>query len=374
MNTDPIVPVHRPRRGHCLGLGVRVNYEFINVVRRARAGVITLDRITRLLLLLLFLAAGAHAADERRDNWFTVTLENDLFVGKDTGYTNGFALSWAHAGFTEFSPDNMPRWLHYLSKNLYISTMPGKQRAVSYMIGQLMQAPSDLTIPTLIENEAPYVGLLFWSANLHAFDERVADRLSLTLGVVGPMSGAEQTQKWVHDITGADEPMGWDNQIENEPVFQVSAERLLRLAKFQTDKTVGMDVIGMGNGAVGTIESYLALGIGARLGHGLDRSFPTASFLPGRQVNPLAGSITGGWYVFANVQGRFVANDIGINGNTFKDSHSVPLEHWQAAATGGVAIGFKRWAFLFSVLVATDRYDGQPDTTRFGSLSVTYNY
>ena len=327
-----------------------------------------------LLLLLLFMAAGARAADERPDNWFTVTLENDLFVGKDTGYTNGIALSWAHTGFTEFSPDNIPRWLDYLSKNLYISTMPDKDRAVSYMIGQLMQTPSDLTIPTLIKNEAPYTGLLFWSANLHAFDDRVADRLSLTLGVVGPLSGAEQAQKWVHDITGADEPKGWDNQIGNEPVFQVSAERLLRLAKFHTDKTVGMDVIGTGNGAVGTIESYLAVGLGARLGRGLDRSFPTASFLPGRQVNPLAGSVTGGWYVFAGVQGRFVANDIGINGNTFKDSHSVPLEHWQAAASGGVAFGFKRWAFLLSAVVATDRYEGQPDSTRFGSLSITYNY
>ena len=330
--------------------------------------------VTWLLLLLLFMAAGAHAAEERRDSWFTFTLENDLFVGKDTGYTNGFALSWGHAGFTEFSPDNLPGWLHYLSKNLYISTMPGKQRAVSYMIGQLMQAPSDLTVPTLITNEAPYAGMLFWTANLHAFDERVADRLSLTLGVVGPASGAEQTQKWVHDKTGADEPMGWDNQIENEPVFQVSAERLLRLAKFHTDKTVGMDVIGIGSGAVGTIESNLAVGIGARLGRGLDRSFPTANFMAAAQVNPLAGRITDGWYVFANVQGRFVANDIGINGNTFKDSHSVPLEHWQAAAAGGVAIGFKSWAFLFSMVFATDRYEGQPDATKFGSLSITYKY
>lgn len=329
--------------------------------------------VTRLLLLLL-MAGGAHAADDGRVNWFTVTLENDVFVGEDNGYTNGFALSWAHAGFTEFSPDNMPPWLHYLSKSLYISTMPGKQRAVSYMIGQLMQTPSDITIPTLIENEAPYAGLLFWTANLHAFDERVADRLSLTLGVVGPLSGAEQTQKWVHEIIDSDEPQGWDNQIENEPVFQVSAERLVRLARFHTDKTVGMDVIGMGNGAVGTLESYLAVGVGGRLGRGLDRSFPTASFQPGRQANPLAGSVTSGWYVFANVQGRFVANDIGIDGNTFTDSHSVPLEHWQAAATAGVAFGFKRWAFLLSALVGTDRYEGQPDTTKFGSFSVTYNY
>ena len=83
--------------------------------------------VTRLPLLLLLMAAGAHAADERRDNWFTVTLENDAFLNKDTGYTNGIGVSWAHAGFTEFSPDNTPPWLHYLSKNLYISTMPGKQ-------------------------------------------------------------------------------------------------------------------------------------------------------------------------------------------------------------------------------------------------------
>lgn len=330
--------------------------------------------VTRLLLLLLFAAADVHAAGESRDDWFTVTLENDLFVGKDDGYTNGIALSWAHAGFTEFSPDIIPRWLHYLGKNFYISTMPGKQRAVSYQIGQLMQTPSDITIPTLIEDEAPYAGLLAWSANLHAFDNQVTDRLSLTLGVVGPLSGAEQAQKWVHEINGADEPQGWDNQIDNEPVFQISAERLLRLANVHTDKAVGMDMIGMGNGAVGTIESYLAVGVGGRFGRGLDRSFPTASFLPGRQANPLAGAVTGGWYVFANVQGRFVANDIGINGNTFKDSHSVPLEHWQAAATGGIAFGFKRWAFLLSALVATDRYEGQPDTTNFGSLSVTYHY
>ncbi len=154
----------------------------------------------------------------------------------------------------------------------------------------------------------------------------------------------------------------------------MSAERLLRLAKFHTDKTVGMDVIGIGSGAVGTIESNLAVGVGARVGRGLDRSFPSANFMAGPQVNPLAGRVTDGWQVFANVQGRFVANDIAINGNTFKDSHSVPLEHWQAAATGGVAFGFKRWSFLLSALVGTNRYEGQPDTTKFGSLSITYNY
>lgn len=326
------------------------------------------------LLLLPLLTAGAHAADGPRENWFTITIENDIFVGKDNGYTNGIAVSWAHAGFTEFTPDNIPRWLRYLSEELYISTMPGKERAASYSISQLMQTPSDITVPTLTEDEAPYAGLLVWFGNLHAFDERVADRLSLGFGVVGPLSGAEQSQTWVHRLIGSDEPQAWANQIHNEPVFQVSAERLVRMADFPVGKTARVDVIGSGNMAIGTIESYLALGVGVRLGRGLDRSFPAASFLPGRQANPLAGNIDGGWYAFANLQGRFVANDITIDGNTFDESHSVPLEHWQAAVSTGMAYGFNRWAFLLSALVATDRFEGQPDATRFGSLSVTYNY
>lgn len=328
----------------------------------------------RLLLIFPLLTAGAHAADERREDWFTVMLENDIFAGKDNGYTNGIGVSWAQAGFTEFGPDNIPAWMYALSKGLYISTSSGKQRAVSYSISQLMQTPSDIRVPALTENEAPYAGLLLWFGNLHAFDDRVADRLSLGLGVVGPLSGAEHTQTWVHRLIESDEPQGWDNQIHNEPVFQVSAERLLRLADCPAGKTADMDVIGSGNIAVGTLESYAALGIGVRLGRGLDRSFPTADFLPGRQVNPLAGNVAGGWYVFANIQGRFVANDISIDGNTFKESHSARLEHWQAAASTGAAYGFERWAFMVSAQVATDRFEGQPDTTRFGSLSVTYNY
>jgi hypothetical protein len=320
------------------------------------------------------MTAAVHAAEGAQDNWVTVTVENDCFVGKDDGYTNGFGVSWAHAGFTQFAPDNLPGWLHWVSEDLYISTVPGKERAVSYSVGQLIQTPSDLNTPRLIKNDAPYVGLLVWFGNLYAFDERVADRLSLGLGMVGPLSGAEQTQKWAHQVFVGEEPQGWDHQVGNEPVFQVSAERLLRLIDSPVTTATDMDVIGSGNAAIGTLESYLALGMGVRLGRDLDRTFPAAGFLPERQVNPLAGAVAGGWYLFLNVQGRFVANDITLDGNTFQESHSVPLEHWQAAASTGVAFGVERWAFLLSALVATDRFKGQSDTTRFGSLSVTYNY
>lgn len=328
-----------------------------------------------LAFLPLLLAAGTvRSEDAPHSQFVTATLENDLFAGKDGGYTNGVAVTWAHGGLNEFTAENIPAWIHALSKDLYVSTQPGRHRAVSYTIGQGMQTPSDITVPTLIKDEAPYVGLLVWSASLHAFDDRVADALALTLGVVGPLSGAEPTQKFVHRVIGADEPKGWDHQIGNEPVFRVGAERLWRLSDWQVRDGTGIDVIGIGEVGVGTLKSDVAAGIGVRFGQGLERSFPAATVLPGRQVNPLAGSSARSWNVFFNVLATFVANDIGIDGNTFRDSHSVPLEHWQAEAVAGVAFNLDRWGFLISAVAASDRYRGQAEMTRFGSLSVTYNH
>jgi len=77
-------------------------------------------------------------------------------------------------------------------------------------------------------------------------------------------------------------------------------------------------------------DDRVAAGAGIRYGHDLDVRFPTATVLPGRQVNPLAGS-------------------------------------------AALSFNLYRRAFLFSATVATDRYKGQAETTRFGSLSVTYN-
>lgn len=329
--------------------------------------------LIRILLPLLLVSGVASAADPAQD-FATLTFENDTFAGEDAGYTNGVALTWAHAGFENFDDDKLPDWLHALSRGFYISTAPGRDRAVSYQIAQLMQTPEEIEIPTLIEDDLPYAGLLAWSVSLHAFDRRVADTLSLTLGLVGPTSGAEAAQKWVHDKVGADEPEGWEHQLENEPVFQLSAERLWRLRDVEFDNGLGFDLIGIGRGGIGTLASRAGVGLSLRFGRNLERSFPTATVLQGREVNPLAGSVRGGWSVFLSQLGEYVANDIGVDGNTFESSHSVPLEHWQAQIVAGFAFSAGHWSFLLSAVDASDRFDGQDVDTRFGSLSATYQY
>lgn len=305
---------------------------------------------------------------------YSATLENDLFANTDRGYTNGVGYSWSHLVGKEFTADNLPRWIFNLAEHTYITKTAGKTRAVSYDIVQTMQTPSDITVSEQIEGDAPYAGSLTWTVDLHAYDDAVSDTVALTLGTVGPLSLAEQSQKVIHQIVGSDEPQGWDNQIDNEPVFQVRAERLWRLGAHDFDSGRGFDAIGIGQGAIGNLGSSVAVGGTVRFGGDLKASFPTATFLPNRRVSVGAPAGASAWQVFLSVRGAFVANDIRINGNTFQEGYSVPLEHWQAQAAAGATWTNGKWGFVATAVVATRRFTGEESPSKFGAFSVTYRH
>lgn len=87
-----------------------------------------------LIITLLILMNTAQADDTR---WLTGTLDNDLFVGNDSGYTNGLYLSYfkIHSNpSTPMNPDFMVKpllWLLPKKKpvQLLISILLGKQWA-----------------------------------------------------------------------------------------------------------------------------------------------------------------------------------------------------------------------------------------------------
>ncbi|PCJ39229.1 MAG: hypothetical protein COA99_10580 [Moraxellaceae bacterium] len=327
-----------------------------------------------LCILILAVSLNAHGESPHPITIATLTIENDIIAGTDGGYTNGLAFAWAHAGFEDFDNLNIPKWMHFLSEDLYISTMANKRRAVSYQVAQLMQTSSDILVEELTEDEPPYVGLLIWKGTLYAFDDQIADRLSIALGVVGPASGAEQSQKFVHELVGNDEPMGWSHQIENELVFRIGAERYWNLLRMPITNDVEFDIIGNALVGVGNLKSDVGGGLGLRIGNNLAASFATASTLPGREVNPLAGMSGKAWYVFIHATGLYVANSISIEGNSIASSHSVTLKHQQAIGSFGFAINRGDWGFVMSVARGTDKYENQPEDIKFGSFSFSYRY
>lgn len=303
----------------------------------------------------------------------TLTLENDIFAGKDGGYTNGIGFSWGYGPYSDYRGSNAFGWMIDLNDFLFIDENDPRQKAVSYTIFQGMQTPEDIKSTELIENDLPYAGILGWRNTLYAWDENVADKFSLVLGIVGPASLAEDTQKAVHSLTGSDRPRGWQHQLRNEPVFSLNAQRSWRFA-LNPDQEFGTDFLMFASGSAGTYNSDVATSAMIRFGSGLVETFPAVSILPGRDINPMAGSENNHFYMFLGVQARYVFNNILIEGNTFKDSHSVTLKHVGYTVSTGAVWNWEKWGLLFSVAETGSHFKERDGRGRFGSLSISYRF
>ncbi len=331
--------------------------------------------LLRFLIVIVFasFATAAAMADEEKPQFFTFTFENDTFVGKDDGYTNGVGITVGRGPFAEFNDENLPNWMHTLTRRLYIRTMPDKQRGIAHMFFQRMQTPEDITVSELIEDDLPYAGLLAWQGTMYAWDERVADQFSLYLGVVGPVALAEQAQKIVHQLVGADDPKGWDNQIENEPVFKVEAQRVWNLYRFIGER-FEFDVLGLAGAGIGTLESATKGGLAIRWGTNLQASYAAFSLQADRQVNPLALTPKNDFYLYLGARAGLVFNDILIDGNTFRDSHSAPLEHYQDQVSAGAVWALGPCAFVFQLSSFSSPTMLINDRTEYGAFGITYRY
>jgi len=332
-------------------------------------------RFTSLLLLSVGYVTQALADEE----FATFIFENDVFTDdSDDGYTNGLGYAWGRVGFNEFDDSNTPGWIQWLSDDLYISTMPDKRRAITYQIFQAITNPTDSDIKDLQPDDYPYAGTLTWKVTQYAIDDEVTDSVSLLLGAVGPVSLAEPAQKFVHDITDSADPKGWDNQLNNEPLFQLGAGRKWRLLDGNISGRTDYDVITAVEGTVGNYSSNADVGMTFRFGTDLLQTYPVAALLPAREVNPLTGTAVGSYYVFVSVMGRYQANSIIIDGNSsaFDDDNNsdITLEHKQNFVSAGFAVSFKSWSLLLSAVSASkDVEEDDDDRYSFGSLSVSWN-
>lgn len=81
-----------------------------------------------------------------------------------------------------------------------------------------------------------------------------------------------------------------------------------------------------------------------------------------------------GWYLFAGADGRAVARNIFLDGNTFRDSPSIDKEHFVADLSAGLALTFERVRISYTVVYRTKEFQGQDDNDLFGSVGLTWRY
>ncbi len=321
---------------------------------------------SRLINMFILLGLAAAPVQANEAEWFAVTVDNDLLIGNDNGYTNGIFVSWFDAGSQNdrFEP-------HWMAAPLSWSVdMESAKTALQvYTLGQIMVTPEDITIENPPIDEIPYSGSLLLNYTFITSAESYADSIGTVIGIVGPSSGAEATQILVHDLVGADEPEGWDTQLEDEVVFQLSRGRLWRTWSASDDRT---DLLVLGEAGLGTLSSFIASAMLVRFGSDLSSTFETPLLINSRSANPAA--IEGGWYLFAGVRFEYVFNLIYTDGNTYRDSRSIDYDQSQIGVTTGLAYSWENVSATFALYDSNLSDDSTRDVTRFGTLTFGWRY
>lgn len=340
------------------------------------------EAVRVLTLFLLLVPTGAQAANEDtssihdckadevvRFRGGTARLENDLFTGTDQNYTNGVAFTAVSHDITgKLRTECLPtpvrlhaELIKFMNPGFWSDAEnPEHTQNVVVKIGQSMFTPKDFSRTDLIADDRPYAGLLYvgmsWNRRKHEpqSNSEILDTREITLGVIGPLALAEQSQNLFHDAIGVDRFLGWQHQLKNEPALQLAMDR-----KFKDYRGTGAIMPGFSADSIrslglrlGNIETSATLGIEGRIGWNLPNDFGTYPIRPGAENRPPSAnsvrngsentasatvSKRSGVHLFGTMETRLVAHDFSLDGNLFRSSHSVTRRPWVAQAAVGVS-------------------------------------
>lgn len=295
--------------------------------------------------------------EQRRLN-FVLYWENDargftMFLHDDdrhrtnaTGVELGLSLQ-----YHEY--DEYLGWLDFLG------TWDRPSVAVGAQLRHFIFTPEDIAAEALITNDRPYAGWLTFGAFMQRSEHNTFDHLQLDIGVVGDYSLAEEAQTFVHSVMpDTIKPRGWDNQLSNELALNLHYQRRWRYRTTENEKGWAGDMIPFAGFRVGNVRTDAAAGATFRLGYNLPMDFGPGT-IEDFTDHTASGREPFSAYVFARLEGRAVARDIFLDGNTFANSHSIDKKPVVGTAQLGVEGRYEGLFLGWSIIFRTEEFDGQ---------------
>lgn len=304
--------------------------------------------------------------------FLSLELENDSFGSNDDCfYTHGTQISLSII-------DGTPTLLKKIADILPFYRS-GEIGLFDLAVGQKIFTPANTKERSLIRGDRPYAGWAYvQTGTAQLFEDRgESDWLngySLAVGMVGPSSLAKETQKEFHRLIGVAVPQGWGNQLHDEPGFIFSYLRKYRRI-FSLHEIRQTEFSCHGGLTLGNVYTYMSSGLMSRWGTHLKNDIGAPIISPGFPGLPAFKPFSSfSWYVFAGVEGRVIARNIFLDGNTFRDSHSVDKKFFVADFHMGIAFHYKGLRISFSDMIRSKEYEGQPDQTHYGAINLTFYF
>jgi lipid A 3-O-deacylase len=313
----------------------------------------------QLLFVVLFALVGLprdSAGAEVQTFWDNDT---DAFVpgsgGTDRNYSQGARVNLFGA------PGAMPSPARWLADRLPGFDASGGQRQFGLSLGQEIYTPRALLSRKPIQGDRPYAGWLYASGLLSCRDPRRMRSLELQIGTTGAASHAEDVQRWWHHQLGIRAPQGWQHQLRGEPGIVLSYQERRRPWGPQRYA----DFVPHAGATLGNVHTEANAGGTLRLGLPLPDDF-------GPWRNAPAKSPRGSFdlYVFARAEGRAVARNLFLDGNTFGSSLHVTRLPLVGEAQLGAAGRWHSLGFRYTVTYTTNEFRERPSNQQYGSFAI----
>lgn len=319
-------------------------------------------------------AFSARVPQNKQGGSVVLQEENDFFVGRDRHYTQGVRLAWLGAD------GRLPRWLGHVADAVPAVAFHVSARNYGFEVGQMIYTPDDTGTPDWIPSDRPYAGWLYGGLMLERRGALVrhpkvgvVEDFRVQLGMIGPASLAQAAQDWAHRLIGNHVAQGWDNQLPNEPGFNLKYQRAW-LVRLREPADWGADVIPHLGVSLGTVDTSLRAGAIVRFGWHLPNDVNP-------QIIDSAGITQGGepegkhhhrWgaYAFAGAEGRVVGRNAFLDGDLFRTSHRVSKRPLVADLLFGTAVILDRVEASFTVVWRSEEFVGQREPDLFGSLTL----
>jgi hypothetical protein len=300
----------------------------------------------------------------------SLVVENDsLSSGADRNYTSGIKLAWVSPA------EGVPGWLR--GSGEFTRPISGDRPdfwAIAF--GQSIFTPEDIEANPAPPDQHPYAGWLYMQLMVGVeVRDQYLDTYELEFGIVGPSALGEESQRGIHQILGAPDPQGWDSQLNDELAFAASFDRRWNPSnlRISIDLLGGLeaDLTPSLGASLGTLRTEARAGLAARIGQRIDNDYG-----PPRVRPSLAGveHFRGGnlaWSIFAGVQGRAVARNLFLDGNTFEDSASVERNPYVADFQTGLSLSAGDWRIAYTYVWRTEEFETQSARQDFGALAIS---
>lgn len=304
--------------------------------------------------------------------FITITIENDFFgKGTDQNYTNGIMFTYFDIGA---EPPKIAKWLSRMIPTFEVNDTT----SVHYSLGQNLYTPENIDIAIPDPHDRPYAAFLYGSAGFTTISASHIDDIEMTVGIVGPAAQGEFVQANFHELIDSNDPKGWDHQLENELGVMLSWQRgwpELYGATIADDYYLrAMPHIGA---TLGNIYTYANAGFNMQFLPKNDRwqSQPlrVRPAMPGSGVFG-AFEDNWSWMFFAGVDTRFMARNIFLDGNTFRDSPSVDKKYIVADANIGLALTYDDFRIAYTLNWRSEEFQSQDEEHIFGVISLSYRF